>query len=90
MFVIGNLIGAVATVLDILLTTLLVVILINALLSWVRARSGRLADAVLLHAAVNSGGLIAAHVVATLAEGDKTTRPGTGPFPRQELARDPA
>ena len=36
MFVIGNLIGALATVLDILVTTLLVVILVNALLSWVR------------------------------------------------------
>jgi len=36
----------------------------GALLSWLRARSDRLADPVLLHAAVNSGGLIAAHVVA--------------------------
>ena len=43
----------------------------GALLSWLRARSGRLAAPVLLHAAVNSGGLIAAHVVAALAqEGD--------------------
>jgi membrane protease YdiL (CAAX protease family) len=57
----------------------------GVLLSWVRARSGRLADAVLLHAAVNSGGLIAAHAVAALGEGDKTTRPSTG----QELPRDP-
>jgi membrane protease YdiL (CAAX protease family) len=36
----------------------------GALLSWLRARSGRLADTLLLHAAVNSGGLIAAHAVA--------------------------
>jgi CAAX protease family protein len=36
----------------------------GALLSWLRARSGRLADPVLLHAAVNSGGLIAAHAIA--------------------------
>jgi YggT family protein len=36
MFVVGNLIGAVATVLDIVLSLLLIVILINALLSWVR------------------------------------------------------
>jgi len=35
-FVIGNLLGAVATVLDVVLQSLLVVILINALLSWVR------------------------------------------------------
>lgn len=36
MFVIGNLLGALATVLDILLQTLLIVIFINAILSWVR------------------------------------------------------
>ena len=40
----------------------------GALLSWLRARSGRLADTVLLHAAVNSGGLLAAHAVAALGE----------------------
>jgi YggT family protein len=36
MFVLGNLLTAVAGVLDILLQLLLVVILVNALLSWVR------------------------------------------------------
>ena len=36
MFIVGNFIGAVAQVLDILLNVLLLVILINALLSWVR------------------------------------------------------
>jgi YggT family protein len=36
MFVIGNLFGAIATILDILLQTLLIVIFINAILSWVR------------------------------------------------------
>lgn len=36
MFVIGNLLHAVASVLDVLLQTLLVIIFINALLSWVR------------------------------------------------------
>ena len=36
MFVIGNLLSAVATILDILLQSLLVVIFINAVLSWVR------------------------------------------------------
>jgi len=36
MFVVGNFIGALAQVLDIVLTALLLVILINALLSWVR------------------------------------------------------
>jgi len=35
-FVIGNLLSATAQVLDILLQTLLIVILVNALLSWVR------------------------------------------------------
>lgn len=35
----------------------------GALLSWLRVRSGRLAAPVLLHAAVNSGALIAAYVV---------------------------
>ena len=43
----------------------------GALLSWLRARSGRLADTVLLHAAVNSGGLIAAHAVAALGQKGK-------------------
>ena len=43
----------------------------GALLSWLRARSGRLADTVLLHAAVNSGGLIAAHAVAALGQQSK-------------------
>jgi len=36
MFVIGNLLGALATVLDILLQSLLLIIFINAILSWVR------------------------------------------------------
>jgi YggT family protein len=36
MFVIGNLVQAIAVVLDVVLQTLLLVILINALLSWVR------------------------------------------------------
>ena len=36
MFVIGNLLGAVATVLDTLLYVLMIVIFVNALLSWVR------------------------------------------------------
>ena len=36
MFVVGNFLGAVAGVLDIVLQALLVVILINAVLSWVR------------------------------------------------------
>lgn len=36
MFVLGNLLQAVASVLDILLQALLIVILVNALLSWVR------------------------------------------------------
>lgn len=36
MFVLGNLFGAVATVLDIVLNGLLIVIFVNALLSWVR------------------------------------------------------
>jgi YggT family protein len=40
MFVIGNLLGAVATVLDILLQALLVVVFINAVLSWVRPDPG--------------------------------------------------
>jgi YggT family protein len=35
-FVVGNFLGAVASVLDIVLQALLVVILINAVLSWVR------------------------------------------------------
>jgi YggT family protein len=36
MFVIGNLVQAIALVLDVVLQTLLLVVLINALLSWVR------------------------------------------------------
>jgi YggT family protein len=36
MFVIGNFLGALANVLDVVLQALLVVILINAVLSWVR------------------------------------------------------
>jgi YggT family protein len=36
MFVIGNLLGALATMLDIVLQTLLIIIFINAILSWVR------------------------------------------------------
>jgi membrane protease YdiL (CAAX protease family) len=43
----------------------------GVLLSWLRARSGRLADTVLLHTAVNSGGLIAAHAVAALGQKGK-------------------
>jgi len=40
MFVFGNLLSAVAAVLDILLQTLLLVIFINAVLSWVRPDPG--------------------------------------------------
>jgi len=36
MFVVGNLIGAVATVLDYLLGALGIILIVNALLSWVR------------------------------------------------------
>ena len=36
MFVIGNLLGALAVVLGFLLNTLMVIIVVNALLSWVR------------------------------------------------------
>ena len=36
MFVIGNLLGALAVILGFLLQTLMIVILVNALLSWVR------------------------------------------------------
>jgi YggT family protein len=36
MFVVGNLFGALATVLNIVLNALLIVIFVNALLSWVR------------------------------------------------------
>jgi len=36
MFVLGNLIGAVATVLDVLLNVLGIILIVNALLSWVR------------------------------------------------------
>jgi len=48
----------------------------GVLLSWLRARSGRLAAPVLLHAAVNSGGLIAAHAVAARSR-RQTSRGGT-------------
>ena len=46
----------------------------GALLSWLRARSGRLADTVLLHAAVNSGGLLAAHAIARLGQQGKPSQ----------------
>jgi len=36
MFVVGNFIGALAHVLDMVLTALMLIILVNALLSWVR------------------------------------------------------
>jgi YggT family protein len=36
MFVLGNLIGAVATVLDVVLNALGIILIVNALLSWVR------------------------------------------------------
>jgi YggT family protein len=36
MFVVGNLIGAVATVLDVVLSALGIILIVNALLSWVR------------------------------------------------------
>jgi YggT family protein len=36
MFVVGNLIGALATVLDVLLNALGIILIVNALLSWVR------------------------------------------------------
>ena len=36
MFVVGNLVQAIAVILDVVLQSLLVIILINALLSWVR------------------------------------------------------
>ena len=36
MFVLGNLFGALATVLNLVLNALLIIILVNALLSWVR------------------------------------------------------
>jgi YggT family protein len=36
MFVVGNLIGAVATVLDVVLNGLGIILVVNALLSWVR------------------------------------------------------
>ncbi len=40
MFVLGNLLQALATVLDVVLQLLLLIILINALLSWVRPDPG--------------------------------------------------
>jgi uncharacterized protein len=48
----------------------------GALLSWLRARSDRLSAPVLLHAAVNSGGLLAAHAVARVGQKGK---PAEGP-----------
>jgi len=36
MFVVGNLLGAIATVLELVLNALSIVIIVNALLSWVR------------------------------------------------------
>ena len=36
MFVVGNLIGALATVLDVVLSALMIILIVNALLSWVR------------------------------------------------------
>jgi len=36
MFVVGNLVGAIATVLDVVLSALGIIIIVNALLSWVR------------------------------------------------------
>lgn len=36
MFVVGNLVGAIATVLDVLLNALGIILIVNALLSWVR------------------------------------------------------
>jgi YggT family protein len=36
MFVVGNLLGAIATVLDVLLNALGIILIVNALLSWVR------------------------------------------------------
>ena len=41
MFVIGNFLGAIASVLDIVLQGLMLVIFINAVLSWVRSHSSR-------------------------------------------------
>src|SRR5262245_13764436 len=40
MFVVGNLIGALATVLDYVLSALGIVLIVNALLSWVRPDPG--------------------------------------------------
>jgi len=36
MFVIGNLLGAIATILDMVLQALLLIVFVNAILSWVR------------------------------------------------------
>jgi membrane protease YdiL (CAAX protease family) len=59
----------------------------GALLSWLRARSGRLAAPVLLHVATNSGGLIAAHAVAARSRrrdpGQRSPGPAR-PRPRDE------
>jgi len=49
------------------------------LLSWVRARSGRLSAPVLLHAATNSGALVAAHVVTARARGQRSGAAGLPP-----------
>ena len=40
MFVIGNLLGALAVILGFLLQTLMIIVLVNALLSWVRPDPG--------------------------------------------------
>src|SRR5258706_8707110 len=40
MFVIGNLLGAVATILNFLISMLMIVVFVNALLSWVRPDPG--------------------------------------------------
>ena len=40
MFILGNLLGAVATVLDVALYALMIILVVNALLSWVRPGPG--------------------------------------------------
>ena len=40
MFILGNLLGAVATVLDVALYALMIILVVNALLSWVRPDPG--------------------------------------------------
>jgi membrane protease YdiL (CAAX protease family) len=59
----------------------------GALLSWLRARSGRLAAPVLLHVATNSGGLIAAHAVAAHRRRGSATG-GRSPEPARPRPRD--